>query len=69
MIREQKPKNPDNWLCQMQEDGTCLFSKLIYLGVGAEEWQECDNAFKEKWELDHPIEEYIEEPQEAEVVE
>lgn len=67
MIRKQVPSNPDNWLYQKQGEDTCVFSKFVFLGVDAPEWQECDNAFKEEWEAAHP-EPIQEDIQEADVV-
>ena len=54
MVRKQVPSNPDNWLYQKQGEDTCVFSKFVFLGVNAQEWEECDEAFKTQWELEHP---------------
>lgn len=54
-MREQKPKNPDNWLFRDSEDNR-LFKKKVYLGKNDTEWEECTNEDKQAWEAAHPIE-------------
>lgn len=60
-IRKQIPSDPDNWLHDSAQDYTRVFSKLVYLGITAQEWAECTTAEKEQWEREHPIPEPTEE--------
>lgn len=64
-IKLQKPNNPNNWLHNREKDHTRLFRKLVYLGITAQEWEECTTEEKEQWEAEHP-EPVIEEPIEVE---
>ena len=56
-MREQRPKNPDNWLFRDLSEDNRIFSKVVYLGKNDTEWDECTNKEKEAWEAAHPIEE------------
>lgn len=62
-MREQTPKNPNNWLFRDTEDNR-VFSKKIYLGKNDTEWDECTDEEKQAWEAAHPIEEPTESVQE-----
>lgn len=53
-MREQTPKNPDNWLFRDTEDNR-LFKKKVYLGKNDTEWDECTNEDKLQWEAEHPV--------------
>lgn len=56
-MREQKPKNPDNWLFRDLSEDNRLFKKKVYLGKNDTEWDECTNEDKLAWEAEHPVEE------------
>lgn len=60
-IRKQTPINPDNWLYQDQAEDKRVFAKFVFLGVDAKEWEECTDAEKVQWEIDHPEPELVEE--------
>ena len=64
MERKRVPSNPDNWLYQEQENKKRIFRNLIYLGITANEWLECTNEEKLKWETENPtLVEGYEEPE------
>ena len=54
-MREQKPKNPDNWLFRDSSEDNRLFKKKVYLGKNDTEWDECTNEDKLQWEAEHPV--------------
>ena len=56
-MREQTPKNPDNWLFRDLSEDNRLFKKKVYLGKNDTEWEECTDEDKKAWEAAHPIEE------------
>lgn len=60
-MREQRPKNPDNWLFRDTSEDNRLFKKKVYLGKNDTEWDECTNEEKLAWEAAHPIEEPVQE--------
>ena len=53
-MREQTPKNPNNWLFRDTEDNR-LFKKKVYLGKNDTEWDECTDEEKQAWEAEHPV--------------
>ena len=63
-MREQRPKNPDNWLFRDSSEDNRLFKKKVYLGKNDTEWDECTNEEKEAWEAEHPVPEPTEQVQE-----
>ena len=54
-MREQTPKNPDNWLFRDLSEDNRLFKKKVYLGKNDTEWDECTDEDKQAWEAEHPV--------------
>lgn len=60
-INKLRKQIADNgWLYQDDLDGNRIFAKEIYLGITANEWDECTNDEKLAWEEERKPEEQVE---------